>query len=442
MTLENQELAEKGMKAFAEFESKYSPKLAKLDSFDQAEIKKLAEDMTLAMEGSQKATALQKEVDELKGRFEESKENQKRLESAINREVIAITPEQKSAEFGKKGAMLFKEFARARTSHTLELDHFLHDAEGKSDEKKSLTMEVKALTENSDPNGGYVVTPEFGGIIKTYVYETSPMRQYAKVINIGTSVMNFTLDNDQAGYQWVTETQARLDTATPTLGRLSIKANELSAMPNISQDLIDDAVVDIEAWVAGKVADAFSRAENAAFISGDGTNMPRGILTPATSITPATNATINSGTVQAVYSGSATGYTYAGLVALMANLKEPYQRKAIFMTQRMSMVSLLTIYDGQQRPIFNMNYDRNAGVGGTLFGVPVVFAADMPAVATNAYAMAYGDFSQAYQIVDRYGLRVIKDVYTNKPFVRFYTTKRVGGDILNYEAYKLMQIHA
>ena len=131
-----------------------------------------------------------------------------------------------------------------------------------------------------------------------------------------------------------------------------------------------------------------------------------------------------------------------GLVALQNALKEPYQANAIFLTQRASNALLLGIEDGQGRPIFNMGYDKNSGLEPTILGKPVVFAADMPSVATNAVAMAYGDFRKAYQIVDRKGITVLRDPFTNKPFVRFYTTKRVGGAVVDYEAITPLAINS
>ena len=278
--------------------------------------------------------------------------------------------------------------------------------------------------------------PEFGGIIETYVYETSPLRRLASVTTIGTDTLEYVLDNDQAGWGWVGETSPRPDTATPQLGKLAITVGEMYAMPNISQKMLDDAFVDMEAWIAGKVAQVFARGEATAFISGNGINKPRGILTYPS------GTNIASGQVQQVYSGNAAGFTYTGLVALQNALKEEYQRNAVFLIQRASNALLLGISDGQSRPIFNMNYDKNAGLEASIMGRPVYFAADMPTVAANAAAMAYGDFKQAYQIVDRTGITVLRDPYTNKPFIRFYTTKRVGGAVVNQEAYALGVIHS
>ena len=361
------------------------------------------------------------------------KESQRLLEAALNRPTSVTTREELKEDIRKKANKFFNAFARVNASdERTDLAKFAREYikahEG--------DLELKALTVNADPNGGYLTLPEFGGIIETYVYESSPLRRLASVISIGTDTLEYVLDNDQAGWGWVGETQARPDTYTPQIGKLAITVGEMYAMPNVSQKMLDDAYVDVEAWLAGKVSQVFARGEATAFVSGNGINKPKGIL----SYTAGTN--VGQAQIQQVYSGNASGFTYAGLIALQNSLKEPYQNNAVFLTQRASNALLLGIVDGQGRPIFNMDYTKNAGLESTIFGKPVVFAADMPAVATNAVAMAYGDFKQAYQIVDRTGISVLRDPFTNKPFVRFYTTKRVGGAVVNYEAVSLLQIHA
>lgn len=438
---------ETGLRAVEAIKSEYGDKLKKLDALDEVKFNRQADDVAKAIEEQQKldgrAAALEaknKELEEAVKKVEKLEEKnvaledkQKLLEAAFNRPVAAITPEQKEQDIRRKANKLFNDFARVKNAATqTDLAEFARDyVKAHPDD-----LELKALTVNSDPNGGYLTMPEFGGIIETYVYETSPLRQLATVTAIGTDTLEYVLDNDQAGWGWVGETQARPDTYTPQLGKLAITTGEMYAMPNVSQKMLDDAEIDVEAWVAGKVAEVFARGEAAAFIGGDGINKPRGILTYPM------GTGVGSGQVQQVYSGNASGFTYTGLIALQNALKEPYQANAAFLVQRASNAVLLGIADGQGRPIFNMGYDKNSGLEPTILGKRVYFAADMPAVATNAAAMAYGDFRKAYQIVDRKGITVLRDPFTNKPFVRFYTTKRVGGAVVNFEAYVLGLIHA
>ena len=434
---------ENGAKAMETLKSEILPLKGKWDAFDEKKYDKIQETIQAAIKADderkaaiaaiQQATDDQKAVIEsIKGSQTLIEEKNKLLEAALNRPVSATSKEDQKGELRQKANKLFNEFARVNsTTREVDLAEFAREYV-KQDDKG---LEMKALTVNSDPNGGYLTLPEFGGIIETYVYETSPIRQLASVINIGTDSLEYVTDNDQAGWGWVGETQARPDTYTPQLGKLNIVVNEMYAMPNVSQKMLDDAYVDVEAWLAMKVSEVFARGEATAFVSGDGINKPKGIL----SYTSGTNVGLSQ--VQQVNSGNATSFTYGGLVSLQNALKEPYQNNATFLTQRASMANLLTIEDDQGRPIFNMMYLQNGGLENTILGRPVVFAADMPTVATNAIAMAYGDFRKAYQIVDRTGVRVLRDPYTNKPFIRFYTTKRVGGGMVNFEAIKLAVIH-
>ncbi|MBN9265966.1 MAG: phage major capsid protein, partial [Hyphomicrobium sp.] len=294
--------------------------------------------------------------------------------------------------------------------------------------------ELKALSVGSDPNGGYLVMPELGGIIQNRVFESSPIRMLATVTPIGSDALELLQDNDEADCGWVSEGGSRGETSTPTLGKLNFPAEEMYAKPKVTQKLLEDASIDVEAWLMQKVADKFARKEATAFVSGTGTGQPRGLL----SYTAGT--TITSGQIEQVNSGSATTFTYDGLVDLQNALKEAYQPNAVFLIRRVSNTHLMKIKDGEGHPIFNMAFDRNVGLQPTVMGKPVYFAADVPAVTGAALAMIYGDIREAYQIVDRRGISILRDPYSSKPFVEFYTTKRVGGGVKNFEAVKIGKI--
>ncbi len=441
---------ESGAKAMKALESELLPLKGKLDGFDAAKYDRIQKDIDAALKASEEQKSLlsanqkaaenqQTLLDEIKATQISLEEKNKLLEAAVNRPVSATTPEQKTLEVRQKANKLFNDFARVQSStQQTDLAEFAQEYVKRDDSG----LEMKALTVNSDPNGGYLTLPEFGGIIEQYIYETSPLRQLASVINIGTDTYELITDNDQAGWGWVGETQARPDTYTPQLGRMLIPVNEMYAMPNASQKMLDDAFIDVEAWIAGKVSEVFARGEATAFISGTGVNQPKGILSYTQSTGLTTQSTVAAQQIQTVYSGNATGLTYAGLVTMQNSLKEPYQANATFLLQRASNAAMLLIEDGQGRPIFNMAYDKNAGMEPTIFGRPVRYASDMPAIATNAVAVLYGDFRKGYQIVDRTGVRVLRDPYTNKPFIRFYTTKRVGGAVVNSEAIKSLTVHS
>ena len=441
MTQELDKSVETALKAFEElkgmvtgFDKKLTDMSPKMDAFDAATFDKLQKDIAKGIEAAQKSDAAVKQLeDDKKARELQLKtleEKQSLLETALNRPLAINMNEGKEQEADRlaKGTALFNEFARKGGATQRDYADFLNNG----DEAKSLAL--KTMSVNSDADGGYLVMPTLGGTITTLTRETSPMRQLASVETISTDSLEYMLDNDEADAGWVGETQARPETNTPKIGKLLIPVNEIYAMPKATQKLIDDAAVDIEAWLARKVSEKFSRMENTAFMVGDGMLKPRGLLTQ-----PA-GTTIGSGQVEQIVSGSASAFTYDGLVNLQSALKEEYQRNASWIVNRLGFGSLLLLKDLNGTPIFNMAYDQRVGLQRGILGAPLYFASDMPVVGSNALAAVYGDIKRAYQIVDRTGIRVLRDPFTDKPFVKFYTTKRVGGAPVNFEAYKILKI--
>ncbi len=293
-------------------------------------------------------------------------------------------------------------------------------------------LERKALSVGSDPDGGYLVTPHMSANISKTVFETSPMRQIAAVETISSDSLEIIEDNNEAAAGWTTETAAVTETATPEIGKKIIPVHELFAQPKATQKLIDDSSIDIELWLAGKLTEVFSRKENSAFISGDGVGKPRGITTY-----PSGTAT---GQIEQISSGSAANVTADKLIELYYSLKEEYAVHSTFLMNRATAQQVRLLKDTSNQYIWQPGLA--AGAADTLLGLPVMQAADMPAPATDSLSVAVGDFSRAYQIVDRTGVRILRDPYTEKPFVKFYSTKRVGGDVINFEAIKLLALSA
>lgn len=419
MTAELTQSVKDALAAFEALKTEILPLKAKLDVVDEAKYQKMEGLISTAIEDGQKARAA----------MEGMKKEQEQLYATVSRLGLSSSnPEQKSKELRVKCKKLFNDFARLKDDENKRyFDSFL---------KQQVTdeAEYKAMSVNVDPSGGYLTTPDFGGIIQTKIFETSPMRQLCSVMEIGTDTYEVLLDDDQASAGWVGETQPRTSTTTPILGKLKIFVNELYAQPQATQKLLDDAIIDVEAWLADKVSQIFSRTENTAFVSGSGVLQPKGILSYA-------NGTdITQQQIQQVPSTSASTFTYAGLVNLQASMKEDYQGNATFLIQRSSIANLMNIVDGINRPIFNLTFDKNTGIAAGIMGRPLIFGNDVPAVGANALAMIYGDFRRAYQIVDRAGVRVLRDPYTAKPNVLFYTTKRTGGAVVNFEAIKIQKI--
>jgi HK97 family phage major capsid protein len=279
------------------------------------------------------------------------------------------------------------------------------------------------------------------GRIVQRIYETSPMRQVASVVSIGTDALEGFNDLDEAGAEWVGERQARNDSTTPGLGKYSIPVHEIAAQPKATQKLLDDSAFDIEGWLSGKVADKFGRAENAAFVVGDGVEKPRGILTYPTAATA--DASRAWGTFEHVNTANAGSWGSAPngsdkLIDLVFAVKANFRGNASWMMNRATVASVRKLKDGDGNYLWQPNFE--ARQGGLLLGYPIAEAEDMPNISTtNALAVAFGDFAQAYTIVDRLGIRILRDPFTDKPFIRFYTTKRVGGAAINFEAVKFLR---
>jgi HK97 family phage major capsid protein len=294
-------------------------------------------------------------------------------------------------------------------------------------------LEQKALSVGSDPDGGYLVTPEVSNEIVSGITETTPMRQVARVRTINSSAWKQPKKTSGAtSGGWVGEEESRSETGGPKVGMMTITAHEQYAAPRASQSLLDDSATNVEQFIGEEVVEAFMLIENTSFISGNGVKKPRGILTYT--------AGTGDGQIEQVDSGSAAALLANGLIDLQDALKEPYQPTASWMMRRttVSAIRKLKGSDGQ----YMWQPGLGKGVPDVLLGNPIVRGSDMPAVAANALAIAYGDFRRAYTIVDRVGIRVLRDPFTAKPFVEFYTTKRTGGDVVLFEAIKIQKVAA
>jgi HK97 family phage major capsid protein len=295
-------------------------------------------------------------------------------------------------------------------------------------------LEKKALSVGSDSDGGYLVTPSMSQNIVSAVFESSPMRQLASVETISSDSLEIIEDNDEAGAGWsAAEAAIVADSTTPDVGKKIINVHELVAQPKATQKLIDDSSVDVEAWLGGKLVDVFSRLENAAFINGNGVGKPKGILNYA--------AGTSWGQIEQIASGTSGEVDADSIIDLFYSLKEEYATHATFLMNRATAQQVRLLKEGSTGQ-YLWNPGLASGAADTLMGVPVMQAADMPTPAADSLSIALADFSRAYQIVDRTGVRILRDPFTEKPFVKFYTTKRVGGDVVNSEAIKLLKLSA
>lgn len=267
--------------------------------------------------------------------------------------------------------------------------------------------------------GGVTITPTLNKQILSMLNQRSIMRQIASVEKISTRSLDIIYEDGDFSAGWVAETAKRDVTDTPKLKRKSIHAHEIYAQPKATQSLIDDSEINIENWLAERVADSFIRLENEAFILGDGTNKPNGFL-------------LND-SVEKVDSGNSVNVEM--LLKLINALDEGYLANSSFIMNRKTLSLIQGLKDKEGRFIWNQSLANP--LQQTIFGIPVVISSHMPDIGIDKLAIALGDFKSAYKIVDRAGINVMRDPFTEKPFVKFYAVKRVGGDVINPSAIKL-----
>jgi HK97 family phage major capsid protein len=274
------------------------------------------------------------------------------------------------------------------------------------------------------------------------IYEKSTMRQLATVQTISTDKIEGIIDNNEADAGWVSELGARSDTSTPQVGKYEIQAHEMYAMPKISQKLIDDAGTDVEAWLAGKVADKFARVEGAGFTTGNGVGKPRGLFAYPTAATA--DDTRAWGTFEHVKTGTNGDFTTTKadpLLDLIGAFKDAYLQNASFLMRREARTKIRKL-KGATSDLYLWEPGLAAGTPDRLMGYPVKIDQYVPALATDSLSLALGDFKEAYTIVDRMGVRTLRDPFTAKPYVVFYSTKRTGGGAINFEAVKFLKFAA
>ena len=300
-------------------------------------------------------------------------------------------------------------------------------------------LEEKALSAGSGPDGGYLVPDVVEREVLRRLSAVSPIRAISsvRVISGGQYKRAFSVSGPATG--WVGETAARPQTAGPTLSEMSFPAMELYAMPAATQTLLDDAVVDIDRWIAEEVEAAFSEQESAAFVNGDGVNKPKGFLASDT-VEDEIWEWGKLGTVQTGGADFPATNPSDVLVELIYALKAGYRQNASFVMNRKTQSAIRKFKDDHGQYLWAP--PASLGQSATLMGFPVVEAEDMPDIAANACAVAFGDFKRGYLVVDRAGMRVLRDPYSAKPYVLFYTTKRVGGGVQDYAAIKLLKFAA
>ena len=299
--------------------------------------------------------------------------------------------------------------------------------------------ERKAMSAGSDPDGGYMLPHSAVGRTVTKLFEQSTMRQLATVQTISGDSLEGMVDNDEADAGWVAELGSRDDTGTPQVGKYRIEAHEMYAQPKISQKLLDDAAMDVEGWLAGKVADKFARVEGAGLTTGNGVGQPKGLFAYTTAATA--DESRAWGTFEHVVTGANGDFhtTKADpLQTLIGQFKPQYLQNASFLMTRGVRTKIRQMKEAtSDRYLWEPSLQ--AGQPDRLLGYAVRVDQYVPTLATGSLSLALGDFKEAYTIVDRIGIRTLRDPYTAKPYVRFYSTKRTGGGAVNFEAVKFLK---
>lgn len=294
--------------------------------------------------------------------------------------------------------------------------------------------EYKSLSVDSNPDGGYLVRPTISAQIQQKIFESSPMRELAGSETISTDAFEEAYDADEPESGWVGEREERKETDTAGFKMIRIPVHELYAEPKATQKLLQDTGVDLEAWHMNKVVEKFGRDEAKAFILGDGVSQPRGILSYA--------AGDGFNKLEQFKSGEAADITADALIDMQDGLLEQFQTNAVWLMRRQTRSAIRKLKNDEGRYLFAVGGDLISGAPATLLGKPIRFAAHMPEVKAGALPIAYGDFRSGYLVVDRIGISVLRDPFTKKGFVKFYTTKRVGGGVRHFQAIKLMVVSA
>lgn len=305
---------------------------------------------------------------------------------------------------------------------------------------RASALQTKGLNAATGADGGFLLDPQTSGRIAGLLRGAGTMRSLANIVSVQAGSYDVLVDRGDLGVAWATETGVASETAPPQFERISIPLHELSAMPRASQRLLEDAAFDVEGWLADAIAERFSRAENAAFVRGDGVDKPRGFLSYATA--PAAAAAW--GVIGYHPTGSAGGFGAAdpanAIIDLVYSLGAKYRANATFVMNSKTAGTVRKMKDADGRFIWAEPTSREQPA--ILMGYPVLTCEEMPDIAPDATAVAFGDFRAGYTIAERPDLRILRDPYSAKPHVQFYAAMRVGGDVTDFSAIRLLKFSA
>ncbi len=301
-------------------------------------------------------------------------------------------------------------------------------------------VELKSFAGTVPADGGFALPKEIDAEIDRTLKSISPIRAIANVVRVGSAGYRKLVTTGGVASGWASEVSARSATSTPTFNEIVPSFGELYANPSATQAMLDDAQFDVESWLADEIANQFARAEGTAFVNGDGVDKPRGFLTNPTAAT--VDATRPFGTLQHVASGLAATLPSTNaenkLLDLVHALRAPYRQGAVWVMNSFTLATIrkFKTADGA----FLWMPGMVSGQPDMLLGYPIVESEDMPDIAANTAPIAFGNFKAGYLIAERSETNILRDPFTNKPYVNFYATKRLGGAVSNSEAIKVLKI--
>lgn len=315
--------------------------------------------------------------------------------------------------------------------HKKAFDAYLRN--GDDDGLRGLELDSKSMSTAVNSDGGYLVDPQTSERVQSVLNAGASIRAIASVVQVEATSYDVLVDHADVGAGWATESGAQAETDTPQIDRITVPLHELSALPKASQRLLDDSAFDIEGWLAGRIADKFARAEAAAFVSGDGIDKPTGFLSHPI----VDDAAWGWGNLGYVASGTNANPEADAIVELVYALGAAYRKNAVFVMNSKTTAKVRKLKDTDGR--FLWSDGLAAGEPARLMGYPVLVAEDMPDPVADSMSIAFGDFAAGYTVAERPDLRILRDPFSAKPHVLFYATKRVGGDVSDFAAIKLMK---
>ena len=378
-------------------------------------------------------------INELASNWEDFRRRDTASKSRLEQEIASARDLAQAAKMDAERALIGAEMQRSAPN----IDSHARKAFAqyiRSGNSEALAgFESKAISEGSATDGGAALPLQIDRDVAKVLHDLSPLRQLCKVVEVSSQTYRKLVTQKNTASAWVGETDARPATTSPSIQKVDVPIGECYANVVVSQWALDDLAFDVVGMVTEEVGQTFADAETTAFVSGSGTNQPKGFNTHTTTTTGDASRTF--GQIQYFPTGVAGGLpassqaTYDHLCDLLYGLRAPYRQNATWLMNSAVASALMKLKDSQNQPLWIPS--MASGQPAQLLGRPVVVVESMPALAANSLSIAIADWRRAYQIVDRIGIRSLRDPFTNKPNVNFYFTKRVGGDVIDDQAIKL-----